>query len=407
MARIIIVGAGIGGLTAAATLRHAGFEVRTVERAVEFGEVGAGVQLGPHATRVLAGLGLGDHLQRRGIVPSQVMFLRWQDSSVISAQSVAESAVVLGAPYYTFYRPELIEMLASLLPEGTVRHGVAATGITTIDDKPAVQLDDGNIETADLVVGADGTHSTVRAQTIGDAIPRFSGMCAYRALIPLERLATDPQAARTVRCWMGPTRHLVVYPVGGGPRYLNVVAVVPESDWQSESWTSRGSVDELHSQFRGWSPDVIRILHAVADPVYRWALYDRSPLDIWSTETTTLLGDACHPMLPFLAQGAAQAIGDAAALGQALSTSADLADALRRYEAARREHTAEIQRLSWQNNEVYHLLDGPAQQRRDEAMAQPDGAGIMAWIFANDPYAVPCSNHIDDHSRTTNRKHVD
>src|ERR1700753_1008757 len=128
----MIVGAGIGGLAAESTLRQGGFEVRIAERAVEFGEVGAGVQLGPHATRVLVGLGLGDQLKRRGIVPSHVTFLRWQDSSVISAQSTADSAVVFGAPYYTFYRPELIETLAGLLPEGTVRYGVAATGLTTI-----------------------------------------------------------------------------------------------------------------------------------------------------------------------------------------------------------------------------------------------------------------------------------
>ena len=389
MIRAIVVGAGIGGLTAAAELRRAGCEVRIVERAREFGEVGAGLQLGPHATRVLVELGLGDHLQRHGLVPSHVVYLRWQDSSVISAQAHAQTAMVFGSPYYALYRPELIEMLARLVPGQNIRHGVAVTGLTTLHENPAVQLADGSVEAADLVVGADGIHSVIRAHTIGDAVPRFSGMCAYRALIPLARLAADPDAARTVRCWMGPSRHLVAYPVGGGARYLNVVAVVPESDWRSESWTSPGSVDELRIMFSGWSPDVIRILDAVTDPVYRWALYDRNPLDKWSTDATTLLGDACHPMLPFLAQGAAQAIGDAAALGRALSTGGDLAAALRRYETARRDHTAEIQRLSWRNNELFHLPDGPAQQRRDKAMAEARNGSIMARIFSNDPYRLP------------------
>ena len=189
---------------------------------------------------------------------------------------------------------------------------------------------------------------------------------------------------------MGPGRHLVAYPVGAGSAYLNVVAVVPEHDWTAESWTMPGSADELRAQFHSWCEAVQRILGAVRDPVYRWALYDRDSLPRWSTATTTLLGDACHPMLPFFAQGAAQAIGDAAALSQALLASPDdLASSLKRYEHARLDHTARIQRLSWGNNVVYHLPDGPEQRDRDAFLSASSSLDKLSWLYGNDPFAVP------------------
>jgi salicylate hydroxylase len=386
MARIIIAGAGIGGLAATVAVEQAGFEVCAIERAPRFGEVGAGVQLGPNATRVLIRLGVEEDVRHFGVAPSRVSLLRWQDGKTLATTSMAKVEDMFGAPYRTMYRPDLINMLSARVSTAQLKLGVAANTVTKSSGRPAVELSDGSVEVGDLIVGADGIHSTVRAQTVGDPAPRFSGMSAYRALIPREALDFD----NAVRNWMGPGRHLVAYPVGPGSAYLNVVAVVPEPDWTAESWTMPGSVDELRHQFDGWCPAVQHILAAVRDPVYRWALYDRDPLPHWSTATTTLLGDACHPMLPFFAQGAAQAIGDAAALSQALLASPDdLASSLKRYEHARLDHTARIQRLSWGNNVVYHLPDGPEQRDRDAFLSASSSLDKLSWLYGNDPFAVP------------------
>ncbi|MBV8295099.1 MAG: FAD-dependent monooxygenase, partial [Mycobacterium sp.] len=316
MARVIIVGAGIGGLAATVALEQAGFEVCAIERAARFGEVGAGVQLGPNATRVLVRLGMDEDVRHFGVAPSHVSLLRWRDGKTLATTPMAKVESVFGAPYRTMYRPDLINTLSARASTAQIKLGVAASTVTESLERPAVVLSDGTVEVGDLIVGV---HSAVRAQTVGDVAPRFSGMSAYRALIPRELLDFDDE----VRNWMGPGRHLVAYPVGAGSAYLNVVAVVPEHDLTAESWTMLGSADDLRDQFDGWCEAVQQILGAVRDPVYRWALYDRDPLPHWSTATTTLLGDACHPMLPFFAQGAAQAIGDAAALSQALLASPD------------------------------------------------------------------------------------
>jgi salicylate hydroxylase len=215
-------------------------------------------------------------------------------------------------------------------------------------------------------------------------------MAAYRALVPRHRVRSSQTAV--VRNWLGPHQHLVAYPVGRHARYLNLVCVVPEPSWTTESWNVPGSVTDLRNHFAGWSAELTTLLDAVEEPVFKWALYDREPLSRWSTATTTLLGDACHPMLPFLAQGAGQAIEDATALARCLSaTPADIPTALARYERARRPHTAKIQRMSWDNNTVYHLPDGPQQRARDKALhgaPAQSGLAALSWIYGNDPEEI-------------------
>jgi 2-polyprenyl-6-methoxyphenol hydroxylase-like FAD-dependent oxidoreductase len=379
--RVLIIGGGIGGLTAAVALRRAGADVQVAERARAFGEVGAGVQLGPNATSVLRRLGLGDQMATAGFEPAAMRVLRWQDDSRLGEWPLAgRMRQEYGAPYYTVYRPDLIDVLASALPPGVVRLNCAVASVDP--DAAAVTLADGTTVHADLVVGADGTHSTVRGATVGDAPARFSGMCAYRALLPLQ-----PSDDLSIRLWFGPGRHLVAYPVGRGPDWLNLVCVVPEPGWREESWTAPGTAAGLRDHFRDWSPALRALLERVTEPVFRWALYDREPLATWSTAATTLLGDAAHPMLPFLAQGAAQAIGDAAALAASLSGS--IPATLRAYDARRRQHTTRIQRMSWDNNTVYHLDDGDQQRQRDADLAA--GRGFhpyrMSWLYGDDPAA--------------------
>jgi salicylate hydroxylase len=392
MPDVVIVGGGIGGLTAAACLTQAGFGVQVFEQAHQFGDVGAGVQLGPNATRVLRRLGLGDPLEEVGFRPEAVRLMRWEDSTPLAEHPLAAAAEhEFGSPYYTLYRPDLVGLLAGALPPSVARLGTAVTGIDATDDgRVAVQLADGSAQVADLVIGADGTHSTIRAATVGDVAARFSGMAAYRALVPHDRVRSAQTAV--VRNWLGPHQHLVAYPVGRDARYINLVCVVPEPSWTTEAWNVPGSVTDLWKHFTGWSAELTTLLNAVEEPVFKWALYDREPLVRWSTATTTLLGDACHPMLPFLAQGAGQAIEDAAALARCLSdTPADIPAALARYETARRAHTAKIQRMSWDNNTFYHLPDGPEQRARDKALetaTDESGLAALSWIYGNDPEVI-------------------
>ena len=377
--RVLVTGGGIGGLAAAVALRQAGADVHVVERAAAFGEVGAGVHLGPNATGVLRRLGLGEKLDEVGFAPERMYILRWQDDTPLAEFELARRMwQEYGSPYYTVYRPDLVDVLASALPDDITSFGSAVKQVHR--DKPAVTLADGRTMDADLVVGADGTHSTVRGATVGDAPARFSGMCAYRAMVPV-----GPDDDLSVRLWLGPGRHVVVYPVGRGPAWINMVCVVPEPDWHEESWTAPGTAEDLRRHFRGWAPSLTGLLDRVTEPVFRWALYDREPLTHWSTATTTLLGDAAHPMLPFLAQGAAQSIEDAAALASALDD--NVPATLRAYQDKRLSHTARIQRLSWENNVVYHLADGDEQRRRDADIAAGDGYHPyrMSWLYGNNP----------------------
>jgi salicylate hydroxylase len=378
--RAIIVGGGIGGLAAAIALRQTGWSVQVIERAEQFGEVGAGVQLGPNATRVLNRLGLGEKLDQIAVAPEAVRFLRWADDAVLTEWPTKELLGRFGSPYYTLYRPDLIEMLAAAQPSEDIMLGTEVTDVSATPDGAAVSTADGTRLEADLVLGCDGIHSTVRSRAIGDAPARFSGMCAYRAVVPSDGVE------HTVRNWLGPDRHLVAYPVGRDGRYLNLVCVDTASEWRTESWTAPGDPDELRNAFKGWSPKVTSLLDRVAGPIYRWGLYDREPLPTWLASAVALVGDACHPMLPFMAQGAAQAIEDAAVLAQCLTGGADLGAALRRYEQLRLPRASRIQRLSYDNNVVYHLADGPEQRARDHAMMRGEAfsADALSWLFEDD-----------------------
>ncbi len=245
----------------------------------------------------------------------------------------------------------------------------------------------GDTVEADVVVGADGIHSAVRGALFAPTPARFSRLAAYRALVPREAVA---DLAVEVTNRMGPGRHVVSYFVGRHRQYYNLVCVVPETTWDVESWTEPGSLDDLRAHFAGWSAGLSRLLEHVVEPVYRWALHDRQPLAAWSQGTATLLGDACHPMLPFMAQGACQAIEDAVVLTRCLDAAGDDAPgALRRYEALRLPRTARLQQLSWRNATTFHLPDGDDQHARDARLATGgDSAGANDWLYGYDALTV-------------------
>lgn len=377
---IAVVGGGIGGLTAAVALVRAGFDVRVYEQSERLSETGAGIQLSPNCTRILAELDLLPAIERVSVRPHQMEFRRWDDGRVLSTTPLADAVErAYGAPYLHAHRGHLVEQLAADLSADRLEFGRRCVDVHRRGDRAEVEFADGARVEADLVIGADGIHSAVRAAMSAAEAPRFTGHVAYRGLVPAERIA-HLSLARTSTCRMGPGSHLVHYFVAAG-RLLNVVCITEERSWTRESWTDEGELAQLREAFAGWHPVVTGIIDALGTPL-KWALFDRAPLSRWSWGPVTLLGDACHAMLPYAAQGAAQAVEDAAVLTACLAAAESRDVALARYEAARKDRTSRIQVLSRSNGQRFHLPDGPEQQARDAAMAGGPGvAPDIDWLY--------------------------
>ena len=288
---------------------------------------------------------------------------RWQDDSELMAVPMgAAPEKRWGFPNYTFYRPDVIDMLAGRLDGVQVKMDARVIGVERYEDGASLLFESGDSIDADVVVGADGTHSQVRLSTYGAHPSRYSGYVGYRVTIPREKVADLPLET-TNR--VGPHGHVVSYFIGQDQRLLNVVFIAKESDWAEESWTALGSFEALRNAYEGWCDTLQLLLSRVQDPVYRWALHDREPLNTWQLGRVTLLGDAAHPVLPFMAQGACQAVEDAAVLSRCLDRFGDPAEAIARYEAIRKPRTDKIQNGSWDNATTFHLEDGPQQEARD------------------------------------------
>jgi salicylate hydroxylase len=385
--RVVIIGAGIGGLTAALTLLRAGLEVQVFEQAAELREVGAGIQVSPNATRLLHRLGLAEQLRRVAVRPVALEMRRWQDGTVLSRQLLADVCeATFGAPYYHFYRPDLLSVLAAALPDGVVHLHRRCIGVSQDEGGAEVSFADGTTVRADVIIGADGIHSTVREALFGAEFPHFSGSIAYRGLVPAERLEYL-KLERNASAWLGPERHFVHYYVGAG-RFVNFVAVVPAGDWRVESWSARGEVADALTEFADWHPQLREIIRAV-DVTNRWGLYDRAPLEHWSVGRVTLLGDAAHAMLPFMAQGAVQSIEDAFVLAKCLASAerTSIPAALRRYEEIRKPRASQVQERARQNGITFHLPDGEAQRQRDAHLVAAGGNNPLlasAWLYGHD-----------------------
>jgi salicylate hydroxylase len=390
--KIAIVGGGIGGLTAALALSQNAHDITVFERSAGIREIGAGVQISPNASRLLHSLGLGAAYSEISVNPHRVVLRRWEDDSIIRATDLDESFLSQHqVPLANVARNELVEILGDAVAARanvTMKFSTHVVSVEPGDASSEVIFVDGSSQSFDIVIGADGIHSVVRPCVGGIDKPRFSGSAAYRALVPrsaVEDLPID------VTNRMGPDRHVVSYFIGRNRSHLNLVCISPEDSWETESWTEQGTKDDLYSRFEGWSPEFLSLLGRVEEPIFRWALYDREPLEQWGIGTTTLLGDACHPMLPFMAQGSCQAIEDAIVLARCLSdaNTSDTASALRRYEDARQGRTAQVQTSSVMNRDLFHMVDGQEQKDRDMIFSiSPPGMSILDWVYEYDALTV-------------------
>ncbi|WP_432181546.1 FAD-dependent monooxygenase [Streptomyces sp. NBC_00063] len=389
--RIAVVGGGIGGLAAAAFLRRAGLTATVYEQASALTEVGAGLVLAPNAVRLLRRLGVMDHLAPHAVPLDWAWeFRRWDDGDVLSVERLTGVCEELyGERTYTVHRADLLDALKSVVPKEWIRLGARCTGVDTDGavDGARLHFADGTQVDADVVVGADGVHSVVRG-LVADAEPaQYSGLCAFRAIVPAEA-APEFALRRAQTLWLGPGRHFVHYPIGGG-RAVNIFAAAPAGDYTRESWSATTTTAEFAAEFAGWDPRVTELIATGGVPG-RWALLDRTPLPRWSHGSVTLLGDAAHPMFPFFAQGAAQSLEDAAVLARALAADPDgPARALARYEAVRIARTARLQEVSRSRRDANHLPDGPGQRARDASLAAADPLVGSGWIYGYDADEIP------------------
>jgi 2-polyprenyl-6-methoxyphenol hydroxylase-like FAD-dependent oxidoreductase len=376
--RIAVVGGGIGGLATCAFLHRCGLAATVYEQAPQLTEVGAGLVVAPNAVRLLRRLGVMRHFLRHA-VPLQWgwEFRRWENGAVLSAERLAGVCEHLyGERTYVTHRADLLDAIKAAVPEEWVRLGARCTGVTLHSGRPRLSFADGSGAAADIVIGADGMHSVVRAAITGRSSPQDSGMCAFRALVPAEQApALARRPAQTV--WLGPGRHLVHYPIRSH-HTVNLVAFAPTGEHVEESWSATATVAEFLAEFAGWDFRVRELIRAAETPG-RWALLDRA----------TLLGDAAHPMFPFYAQGAAQAIEDAATLAICLATERDNPEqALKHYESVRIQRNTRIQQLSHTRVQSNHLPDGPQQQARDADLSEADPLVRNGWIYGYDAEAA-------------------
>lgn len=366
-----ISGAGIGGLAAAIALRKLGLESVVFEQAPRFARVGADINLTPNAVLALDGLGVGDELRKTAARPTHRISRTWDTGEETSRLEMSEAAEKrYGAPQLTMHRADLLSALEQAVPADTIYLGKRTTRIEEGADGITVHFEDGTSQRVDVLVGADGIHSTVRKYLLGDEYPEFTGVVAYRAVVPASKLEGLPNLGAFTK-WWGPNldTQIVTFPLNRG-RDIFIFATIPQDSWRHESWTMPGSVDELRASYANFHPEA-RALLDVCDEVLKSALYVRDPLPSWSRGNITLLGDACHPMMPFMAQGAGMAIEDAVVLARQLAhTPDDPAAALKRYEAARLDRTAKIQIGSRSNN---WLKEG----------------GNADWVYEYNAWGVP------------------
>jgi salicylate hydroxylase len=366
----VVVGGGLGGMAAAVALTQAGIDVQVHEQARRLTEVGAGVSLAPNGLRMLARLGLSESVERVGArYMSNRLLLSDGRPARHEPHQFSQAGTNVG-----IHRADLLALLAGQLPVGTVRTGHRCTDFSQDDAMATVSFADGTTATADVVIGADGIHSVLQEFVVAPAKPVFSGVVAYRGLVP----RIGGYRADAIQMWMGESKHFLAFPVRAG-QLLNYVGFVPSDTSVRESWSAGGDPAALAAHFAGWDPVIGQIIAAISGPGgsgFQWGMYDRAPFSRWSSGRLTLLGDAAHPMLPHLGQGVNQAMEDAVALAtllRACAVSSDVPHALAAYERLRRDRTARVQLGSRRQGAGYDSSGSQLVDRR--------------WIYEYDAYA--------------------
>jgi salicylate hydroxylase len=374
--KIAIIGGGIGGLSAANAMVRDGHDVHVFEQAPELGEVGAGVMIAPNSVRLFERLGLRSDLERLGGRVTEGSYRR-MDGSVVGPVMTSDSSGKNGA--FGMHRADLLDMLADHLPDSTVSTGHKCVGIEQGSEVARLSFENGREFEADVVVAADGIHSRLREKVVEPKPPVFSGMVAYRGLVSRDLLPGWRGDVHLV--WMGEGKHFMVFPVRGG-NVLNFVGFLPSDYPAEESWGGKGDVNQLAKAFAGWDPLVTQLIDQVKDPFW-WGLFDRDPLERWTSGRLVLLGDAAHAMLPHLGQGANQAVEDGVALSALLSRAdrASAPEALMRYERLRKPRTTQVQLGARANGHRYDSRYDDLTQRDAEIA---DAGDFRTWLYDYD-----------------------
>lgn len=392
--KITIIGAGLGGLTAGVALLRKGFDVTILEQAQQLKEIGAGVQLSSNATGVLYRLGLGKQLEEISSEPLGKRVRMWNTGQIWPLFDLGSvSRELYGYPYLTSHRADLHQVLANgvlALNKDAIRLGIKVLGHEQHANGVTIRTGTGEVFESDLVIGADGVHSNTRETLFGPDAPRYSGVMAWRGVI---EAASLPEHMREPfgSNWVGPGAHVIQYPLRNG-ELINFVGAVENNRWEVESWSAKGTHEECLNDFKGWHEDVHTLIKAIDTP-YKWVLKVRDPMNTWSKGRVTLLGDACHPTLPFLAQGAAMALEDGYILARALEKYKDNPSlAFERYEGARRERTARVVLGSAANTTRFHnpaLASAQgAQEYVDHEWNEERVKERYEWLFKYDVEAV-------------------
>jgi salicylate hydroxylase len=384
--RVAIVGAGIAGLVIAAILRRRGVPCTLYEKTPAFDAIGAGIQLSPNGVRVLHSLGLAPALAERGVRARAIETRRWDDGELLSRVPHGSACdEEFGAPYYLIHRADLQQALLRLLPEADVTLGRVVTGVDDGPDGAELRFSDGTRTTADLVIGADGVHSSVRASLIADD-PRFSGYAVYRGLIPADVVPSFSYDPR-VMFWLGPRRHITYYPICSG-EIIHFSAVYATGDSRPDSTSSGSEANDLAEAFADWNDEVRQVIAAPA-LVTRWGVFDRDIADRYVGQRVALVGDAAHPMLPYMSQGANQALEDAVVLTDCIADGEqDLTGAIKRYESLRMPRTIEVHSMSRNRADSFHYDDGVCQRERDQVLAREQDLNHLSWLYGHDAARV-------------------
>ncbi|MFN0299017.1 MAG: FAD-dependent monooxygenase [Burkholderiales bacterium] len=388
--RVRIIGAGIGGLTAAIALIREGFDVQVFEQTSILREVGAGLAISPNAVRVLEALGLGEALHRVGVIPNSFDYRDWKSGALLGRVPLAQYAVERwGTFFYHVHRADLHDMLRSAVGSERIKLSSRCVGIDQDRRSITAHLEDGRKVVADVLIGADGIHSVIREHVAGPDQPVWSRQISWRGLAPAA-IGRDLGLDTRHHSFWGPRKQFVAFYVSGGNLVNWVGNTQSEQSWEEESWSARGNGDEIRQLFAGWHPQVQGLLDNTEN-IFKWALFERAPLPTWTQGRVALLGDAAHPMLPYLAQGASQSIEDSLMLARCLSARReDPQSGMELYAASRKDRAVKVQTASRDAGRQIQLAEPAEVQARNNRLSESPEAPVARfdWVWSYNVGAV-------------------